>query len=232
MYQKTKKKLWVSFLCLIVICIVIFAWMYQFLGEKNEQTVNEIGMIYMSEMNRQLEQKYSTIIDLRKSQVEGILKRTSPETVSYDEQMLEEMRLNASVRSAVYMGFYTENGANEVIYGEPVEMENTEEFQRFLNGEIQITSCLSADGEKILILGVEAEYPMKDGGKSELLVVGFSMEDLEKALVTQEENALVYTHIIEEDGSFVVRTGYDGWSNYYDYIGRICDGASEFSREK
>ena len=72
MYQKTKKKLWVSFLCLIVICIVIFAWMYQFLGEKNEQTVNEIGMIYMSEMNRQLEQKYSTIIDLRKSQVEGI----------------------------------------------------------------------------------------------------------------------------------------------------------------
>lgn len=34
MYQKTKKKLWVSFLCLIVICIVIFAWMYQFLGEK------------------------------------------------------------------------------------------------------------------------------------------------------------------------------------------------------
>ena len=85
-------------------------------------------------------------------------------------------------------------------------------------GRFQITSCLSADGEKILILGVEAEYPMKDGGKSELLVVGFSMEDLEKALVTQEENALVYTHIIEEDGSFVVRTGYDGWSNYYDYI--------------
>lgn len=226
MYQKTKKKLWVSFLCLIVICIVIFAWMYQFLGEKNEQTVNEIGMIYMSEMNRQLEQKYSTIIDLRKSQVEGILKRTYPETVSYDEQMLEEMRLNASVRSAVYMGFYTENGANEVIYGEPVEMENTEEFQRFLNGEIQITSGLSADGEKILILGVEAEYPMKDGGKSELLVVGFSMEDLEKVLVTQEENALVYTHIIEEDGSFVVRTGYDGWSNYYDYI---QDNIGEFN---
>ena len=73
MYQKTKKKLWVSFLCLIVICIFIFAWIYRFLGEKNEQTVNEIGMIYMSEMNRQLEQKYSTIIELRKSQVEGIL---------------------------------------------------------------------------------------------------------------------------------------------------------------
>ena len=218
MYQKTKKKLWISFLCLIVICIVIFAWMYQFLGEKNEETVTEIGMIYMSEMNRQLEQKYSSIIDLRRSQVEGILKRTSPDSVVYDEQMLEEMRLNASVRNALYMGFYTRAGDNETIYGEPLEPDSADEFQRLLNGEIQVTSCLLADGKKMLLLGSEAEYPMSGGRTSELLVVGFDMEDLEQALVTQEENALVYTHIIQADGNFVVRNGYDGWANYYQYL--------------
>ena len=218
MYQKTKKKLWISFLCLIVICIVIFAWMYQFLGEKNEETVTEIGMIYMSEMNRQLEQKYSSIIDLRRSQVEGILKRTSPDSVVYDEQMLEEMRLNASVRNALYMGFYTRGGDNETIYGEPLELDSADEFQRLLNGEIQVTSCLLADGKKMLLLGIEAEYPMSGGRTSELLIVGFDMEDLEQALVTQEENALVYTHIIQADGNFVVRNGYDGWSNYYQYL--------------
>ena len=218
MYQKTKKKLWISFLCLIVICIVIFAWMYQFLGEKNEETVTEIGMIYMSEMNRQLEQKYSSIIDLRRSQVEGILKRTSPDSVVYDEQMLEEMRLNASVRNALYMGFYTRGGDNETIYGEPLELDSADEFQRLLNGEIQVTSCLLADGKKMLLLGIEAEYPMSGGRTSELLIVGFDMEDLEQALVTQEENALVYTHIIQDDGNFVVRNGYDGWSNYYQYL--------------
>lgn len=218
MYQKTKKKLWISFLCLIVICIVIFAWMYQFLGEKNEETVTEIGMIYMSEMNRQLEQKYSSIIDLRRSQVEGILKRTSPDSVVYDEQMLEEMRLNASVRNALYMGFYTRAGDNETIYGEPLEPDSADEFQRLLNGEIQVTSCLLADGKKMLLLGSEAEYPMSGGRTSELLVVGFDMEDLEQALVTQEENALVYTHIIQADGNFVVRNGYDGWFNYYQYL--------------
>lgn len=224
MYQKTKKKLWVSFLCLIIICIVIFAWMYQFLGEKNEETVTEIGMIYMSEMNRQLEQKYSTIIELRRSQVEGILKRTSPKNVSYSGQMLEEMRLNASVRNATYMGFYRRSGESELIYGHSIEPENMEEFQRLLNGEIQVTSSLSEDGKKIIILGMEADYPMNDGGRSELLVVGFYMEDLEKALVTQEENALVYTHIIQADGSFVVRNGYEGWANYYDYMENNIDG--------
>ena len=224
MYHKTKKKLWVSFLCLIIICIIIFAWMYQFLGEKNEETVTEIGMIYMSEMNRQLEQKYSTIIELRRSQVEGILKRTSPENVSYDGQMLEEMRLNASVRNATYMGFHRRNGESELIYGDSIEPENMQEFQRLLNGEIQVTSSLSEDGKKMIILGIEADYPMNDGGRSELLVVGFYMEDLENALVTQEENALVYTHIIQADGSFVVRNGYEGWSNYYDYMENNIDG--------
>lgn len=226
MYQKTKKKLWISFLCLIVICIVIFAWMYRFLGEKNEETVTEIGMIYMSEMNRQLEQKYSTILDLRRSQVEGILKRTSPDSVSYDAQMLEEMRLNASVRNALYMGFFTKDGENETIYGEPLGLEHSEEFQDFLNGKIQVASCILADGKKMILLGAEADYPMSGGGTSEILVVGFDMEDLEKALVTQEENALVYTHIIQADGTFVVRNGYDGWYNYYQYL---SDNIKEFN---
>lgn len=218
MYGKTQKKLWISFLGLIIICIVIFAWIYKFLGEKNEETVTEIGMIYMSEMNRQLEQKYSTIIDLRRSQVEGILKRTSPESVSYDEAMLEEMRLNASVRNASYMGFHRRNGEYEIIYGETLVINDTEEFESFLNGEIQVMSCLSENGEKVIIFWVEAEYPMKDGGQSELLIVGFNMENLERALVTQEKNALVYTHIIQADGNFVVRNGYEGWLNYYDYL--------------
>lgn len=65
MYQKTKKFLWISFLSVIIFCIVIFAWVYKYLGDKSEETVTEIGKIYMSEMNRQLEQKFSTIIELR-----------------------------------------------------------------------------------------------------------------------------------------------------------------------
>lgn len=216
MHQKTKRRLWTSFLGLIIICIFIFAWIYKFLGEKNEESVTEIGTIYMSEMSRQLEQKYSTIIDLRMSQVEGILKRTVPESVDYDEQMLEEMRLNASVRNAVYMGFYKKDGTNETVYGEPVEINDAEEF--LLNGEIQVTSGLSESGNRVILLGADADYPMENGERSELLVVGFDMEDLEEALVTQKENALVYTHIIQENGDFVVRAGYEGWANYYDYL--------------
>lgn len=218
MYQKTKKFLWVSFFSVIIFCIVIFAWVYKYLGDKSEETVTEIGEIYMSEMNRQLEEKFSTIIELRISQVEGILKRTPPESVTYGEEMLEKMRLNASVRNATYMGLYRRNGENEKIYGESVRLEDQEEFQSFLDGDIQETSCFDEKGNHVVILGAEAAYPMSDGGRSEMLVVGFLMENLENALVRQTENSLVNTYILQDEGNFVVRKEYKGSVNLFEYL--------------
>lgn len=218
MYRTGKKFLWISFISVIIFCIVIFASVYKYLGDKSEETVTGIGKIYMSEMNRQIEQKFTTVIELRLSQVEGILMRTPPESVEYNEQMLEEMELNASVRNAVYMGFYRRNGENEMIYGKTVQLDSTEEFQDFLDGEIQVVSCLDEGGKHVIILGTEAAYPMKDGGKSDLLVVGFQMDNLESSLVERKEDSLVSTYLLQQEGDFVVRGEYEGKSNYFEYL--------------
>lgn len=218
MYRTGKKFLWISFISVIIFCIVIFASVYKYLGDKSEETVTGIGKIYMSEMNRQIEQKFTTVIELRLSQVEGILMRTPPESVEYNEQMLEEMELNASVRNAVYMGFYRRNGENEMIYGKTVQLDSTEEFQDFLDGEIQVVSCLDEGGKHVIILGAEAAYPMKDGGKSDLLVVGFQMDNLENSLVERKEDSLVSTYLLQQGGDFVVRGEYEGKSNYFEYL--------------
>ena len=47
----------------------------------------------MSEMSRQLKEKFTAIIDLRLSQVEGIVKRTPPGSVTYGQEMIEELAL-------------------------------------------------------------------------------------------------------------------------------------------
>ena len=218
MYRTGKKFLWVSFISVIIFCMVIFAWIYKYLGDKSEETVTEIGKIYMSEMNRQIEQKFTTVIELRMSQVEGILMRTPPESVTYNEQMLEEMELNASVRNVTYLGLYRRNGENEMLYGEPVQLDNTEEHQCFLDGELQVTSCFDEDGNHVVILGAEAAYPMKDGGKSDLLVVGFLMDNLEASLVEQREDSMLYTYLLQQGGDFVVRGEYAGRGNYLEYL--------------
>ena len=44
------------------------------------------------------------------------------------------------------------------------------------------------------------------------------MEQLNEALVLEEENALVYSHIIQRDGNFVVRNGEAYQNSYFDRI--------------
>ena len=208
MFQKTKKFLWFSFSALILLCIVMFSWVMISMSQRSEETVNEIGNIYMSEMNRQLQQKFTTVINLHLEQLEGIIERTPPESVTYSEEMIEEMQLNASVRGFSYMGFYRSDGTNETIYGNHIEVEDTEEWRSFLTDESkQVTYCYDEAGEKILLLGKNAVYPMSDGGESELLVAGFQMGYLEELLKLDEGSSLVYTHIIQSNGEYVVRSG-------------------------
>ena len=53
MYQKTKKKLWISFLCLIVICIVIFVLLWDVNGVWIAFIVSEaVGLLAAALMYR------------------------------------------------------------------------------------------------------------------------------------------------------------------------------------
>ena len=75
MVGKTKNFLLFSFTCLIAVCIAVFTWITITMGKVSEASISDIGMIYMSEMSKQMQQKFSAIIELRLSQVRGIVGR-------------------------------------------------------------------------------------------------------------------------------------------------------------
>lgn len=215
MFKNTRKFLIISFSFLIVVCILSFIAIATRMGRKSVDAVNDVGKLYMSEMNRQLQEKYTTVIDLRLSQVEGIVMRTPPESVHYGEEMLEELIISAKVRDFTYLGLYREDGECETVYGEPVRIIDQEEFLEGINNdEIKISSAEDASGERMLLLIQAAEYEMKDGKTSAALVAGIPMEYLNEALFLEEEEGLVYSHIIRDDGSYVIRNG-DGFRESY-----------------
>ncbi len=216
MYKKAKSFLMASFTCLIVLCIVIFLWIASSMSGKSEEAINEIGKIYMSEMSTQLQQKFDAITALQISQVEGLIQRTPPENYVYGNEMIEELSLGASVRGFSYLGLYAENGESETVYGENIEVFDENEFKEVIKKKNKrITSGYTASGEKALLLVVDAVYPMKNGKTSSVVVAGLPMSYLESALVLEEENSMVYSHIIRRDGSFVVRTGEAYRDNYF-----------------
>lgn len=208
MFKNTKKFLIVGFSFLFVVCIFSFWGMSMQMDRGSTEAVNDVGILYMSEMNKQLQEKYTTVIDLRLSQVEGIIKRTPPENVQYGEEMLEELVISATVRDFTYLGLYRADGTCEVVYGEPVRIIDEPEFLEGLsNDNIKISSAENEDGERLLLLIQNAKYEMGDGKTSTALVAGIPMEYLNEALFLGEDKGLVYSHIIREDGSYVIRNG-------------------------
>lgn len=219
MYKKTKNFLMISFGGLVVLCVVIFLWLGTSMSGKSKDTINEIGRIYMSEMSKQLQQKFNAITALWVSQVDGIIKRTPPEDSVYGEELLEELSLSARVREFSYLGLYKKAGKKQTIYGDPIEAFEEEEFAETLkDSKKQITSGIDHKGDRILLFVADAAYPMEGGETSDVIVAGIPMSYLEDALVLEEDDSMVYSHIIRKNGNFVVRKGDAFRNNYFERV--------------
>ena len=153
MFKETKKLLLASIVGLIALCVGVFFWISATMSGKSGETISEIGMIYMSEMSKQLQEKFAAIVDLRLAQIEGIIRRTPPDTISYGEEMISELSKSADIREFSYLALYGENGECEPIHGGEVTPINQEEFREVLhNKEERVTSGWTENGEKLLML--------------------------------------------------------------------------------
>lgn len=219
MKGKTNKTIVMSLACVLFLCICVFIGIAGFMGNKSEAAITDIGDIYMFEMNKQMQQKFDAIIKLRISQIRGVMRRTPAEECVYGEKMFEELAGSAGIMEFSFLGIYGEDGTCEVVCGSSVEFADEQEFWESLedSGDC-VTNGISAEGERLLLLGCEAYYPMQDGKTSIALVAGVPMSYLEEALVLDGDEALMYSHIIHNDGSFVVRSGEAYKNSYFDRI--------------
>ena len=73
-------------------------------------------------------------------------------------------------------------------------------------------------GERLLLLGARAVYPMRSGGTSSILVVGLPMEAITKELSLDIGVTQAYSHIIRRDGSFVLRQADATRDSYFERL--------------
>ncbi len=208
-----------SVVTVVVVCVVVFAFLTSFMTHQTKQTVTEISDKYMAEMSRQIKQKFEVVITLRLGQVEGIIMRTPPEEAKYSADMLEELKMSAEIRSFSWLGLYAADGKIEKIYGEDLEIVNDGDVLGSLERDgVLVEEGRTPDGGKILLLGVQAAYPMQNQHKSVALVAGLPMDYLSSVLFLNEDDAMVYSHIIDSEGNFVVRSAGAFRENYFSRI--------------
>ncbi len=222
MADRTRKFLWSSLIGMLLLCITVFFALAVFMNRRTKESIQEISEIYMEELNSQLQEKFSTVIELRLGQVGEIIIQVPAQRVEYGTEMLDMLIQSVDVRNFDYAGFLTKDGALSRIYGEDLDIFNDVDVLDVLDRTGHLVGMgTNKAGDKFLLLGQLASYPMEDGQESLALVTGVSMEYLNQALFLDEEDEQVYSHIIDREGNFVIRNGGAFRNSYFERVREV-----------
>ena len=223
--KRTVRFLWISMAVILILCVAVFAFITTYMVRESDRAIGEIGEIYMEEMNRQMEMHFSSIIDLRLTQVEAIVWGTPPEEVSaYGEEMLDALAAAAMARGFTYLALCSTEGDFDVIYGPDIEVVDLDGFLASLNQAERKVAVGIAEDEKVLLLGVSVGYPLsegyplRDGSQCTALVAGLPIEYINATMSLAADESLAFSHIIRKDGSFVVENSDYPSDNYYELL--------------
>ncbi len=173
---------------------------------------------YMSGMSEQISLHFEKTVGLRLAQVEEIVGVTPSQ--EYDRKTLrEELSYNAKARGFSYLALYGEDGEFEMIYGDKVHVTDPKPFLKSLSkDDKKVAVGTDESGEDVVLMGAPASYIMESGEKCLALVGGLSVSYVREALSLDENDSMVYSHIIRRDGSFVIRSEDAVRDNYFDRI--------------
>ena len=230
--NSTTRFLTYSFVGLLIYSIITFSMLGIYMGRRSKKAVYEIGQIYMSGMNEQMSRHFETVIKLRFDQVGGIVSVVSADN-SDKEKLYEELVYRARVRGFDYLALCSIEGDFQTLYGESIQPLNPGPFvEALVQGEQRVAVGSDSTGNEVVLFGVDAAYPMRNGDRSTGLIAAVPLEYITDFLSLENENQLMYYHIIRPDGSFVIRnSNSELWEFFEQLQERLRSPASESPEE-
>lgn len=230
MMEKLKRRmnhfLWGSLIFLALLCVCVFYWITSTMVTESKNTISEVANIYMEEISKQYQNHFDTLVNLRYQQINAIIEAFPPEEVeTLDEITLKGLESMGKYRGFIYMSLYNKTGNEFLIYGDSVAIVNKEIFMDSMNnGKLMIGTGETKDGNRILLYGISVGYPngegypLPDGSDCTALVVGLPIEKLNEALALNDNNSIVFSHIVRQDGSFVIKNSDTQGDNYFTWL--------------
>ncbi len=223
MKNKTTRFLSASIIIIFVLCVAVFSYLAYYMNRQSTETINEVGTIYMTGMRERISIHFRTTIELRLSQVDALVKTCPPEAYRGTEKK-EFLIYNAKARDFDYLALCSKEGTFEMLYGDQISVTDPEPFFTSLShNEKKVAVATDSKGNSLILLAVPALYMMNSGETSAALVAGIPSDYIKNLLALDEDNTLMYSHIIRKDGSFVIRSGDAYRENYFDRIRGFYD---------
>ncbi len=218
-----------SLIALLILGMVVFSVLGIYMNRKSSETIHEVGEIYMTGMGDQLARHFENIIQLRFSQVEGIVSVVSTDHTDI-EKLHEELIYRAQVRGFDHLSLCSSEGELETLLGAPIHAINLPPFLEALRrGEQRVAVGIDDIGNEVILFGITANYLMKSGEQCIGLVASIPLEYISGILSLEEDGSLMYCRIIRQDGSFVISNLNTNMPDYYNSVWEMCGSHTDES---
>lgn len=221
---------------MLLLCVLVFYFITIYMTRQNTSTLNQVADTYMQGMSVQIQNHFDTLLNMRLIQVRNVLLDFPPEEVeAMDDNVRESLSSIAQSRGFTHTYLLDVDGNMENILGNPIEIENADNFLTAMNnGETMVSLGMEDDGTSVLLYGVSVGYPvnmgypLSNGNHCTALLVGVPIQNLTDALSLGADGSLIFTNIVRPDGTYVVNNSDSKTpeGNCYDWIlnnGREAD---------
>lgn len=224
----------------LAICIAMFVILGVFMNRKSTSTMNEVGEMMMSGIGRQSVMRYEAVIDQRTTMVDALPEIYKPDDANVNNALITA----AKARDFEYVGFMDEDGNMEMVRGNPLTLRDIEPFKDSLldreNNPPQTKVAVASEtGDTtksgIILIGVPTVhtekhpnrlgYTMESGKTSAALLCGLTNSTIVEMLDdknTDDSSVQRFdTHIIRQDGTYVMKSNnhtHPSYENYFDQL--------------
>ncbi len=207
-----------SFCALMVISVIAFLALGVYMNRASERTINAVGDLYMTGMSDRISAHFQTIIGSKFDQAEATVKVVDANNDNI-EDLYDELIYRARARDFDYLALCSETGELQMLYGDPIHLVDPEPFFTSLrNQQKKVAVGVDSQGDNVVLFGVDAEYPMQDGSECMAMIAAMPADYITAMLAMDKDDALVHSHIIRKDGSFVIQDSKVEYSDYFSVV--------------
>ncbi len=210
-------------LWLVLACILsagVLFYLRNYYKQATDTATSELGAMYMSEMMFQMQDHFQTIIDIKNKEAEHIAEHAVHET---ERDYRDVLYAAAQYMDFEYLALYDKDENYDIIRGEAAWYRDLNGFMNsVLSGKkTATTGYLTSTGGKYIVFGVPAQYEMKSGSMSQVMLAGFSVEKLYEYIDLDEFEQMgskADVWIILTNGSYVLKGNKVVETSFFDHI--------------
>lgn len=214
-----QKQLYLGVIASVILCILIFFSMAVIMNIVTEKSVLAITTLYTSEMDAQVQARFSSSINVQYDETEKIFGSIGNEQNDYEE-IGKSLGHEAYVCDFSYLGYITAQNQYITIYGEELVSEIEGMFASRLGSGRTVGLAENAAGEELFLFVIPKQFEMENGTRIISAVAGMKKETFADYLSLRLSDSLTRSHILLSNGDYVVKStgNKDDYTNYFDYI--------------